>query len=110
MERVSKGQILCNYTCKKSTSGAANEEGGMEGVCYIFVIDLNHGYVIVNYELAKYIVKKSWKGSKLVNKDGELCKRSIFGYSWGRIGRGVLTFSDRPQPWLYFWQKYKLTS
>jgi len=44
-----------------------------------------------------------------VNKDGELCKRSFFGYPWGRIGRGVLTFSDRPQPWLYFWQKYKLT-
>jgi len=60
VERVSKGQILCNYICKNSTSGAANEEGGMEGVCYIFVIDLNHGYV--NYELAKYIVEKVGKG------------------------------------------------
>ena len=45
------------------------EEGGMEGVCYIFVIDLNHGYV--NYELAKYIVEKNGKGQswwiKMVN-------------------------------------------
>ena len=33
----------------------------MEGVCYIFLIDLNRGYVIANYELAKYIVEKVGK-------------------------------------------------
>ena len=53
VEKVDKDQILCN--CAKSQFYGAHPwgEGGIEQKCAIFLIELNHGYVVVKYELAK---------------------------------------------------------